>query len=89
MTYLFSKKMLDTLLPKELSNEILFKYKGLQHPTAILITDLVEQCSNYVRLDSGGWEEFYTFLTTYNHANRFNKYENNTLEYYIYGLEKW
>ena len=82
---------LKTRVPNEVSTIILYKYKGLTHPIALIIQKTVKECKQYIDMDSGGWESFITFLSYYDKAAGCSrrKIQQISLEYYIYGLNNW
>tara|TARA_B100001057_G_C22299055_1_gene737534 strand:+ start:308 stop:577 length:270 start_codon:yes stop_codon:yes gene_type:complete len=82
---------LITRVPNEVLNIILYKYKGLTHPTALIIKDTVKECKQYIDKDSGGWESFITFLSYYDQSagGSRHKIQHVSLKYYIYGLNNW
>tara|TARA_B100000886_G_C20010150_1_gene321599 strand:- start:39 stop:299 length:261 start_codon:yes stop_codon:yes gene_type:complete len=79
---------LSKKLPLELIDKILFTHKGLVHPNALIMNKIINDCKQLIYTDSGGWEEFDTFLNCYDKAGkRPNKF--TSLEFYRYDLNQW
>lgn len=84
------KNILCKKVPEELVNFILYKNKGLTHPIALIIKKIVNDCEDYIYLDSGGSEIFVNFQTYCSYyPTRGNPYKTISLRYYIEGLDKW
>lgn len=83
------QEILLNKLPLELVNNILYKNNGLIHPVAQILKKIINECKEYIYYDSGGWEDFITFLTYYDSTSKGTRIKTITLEYYIYGLDKW
>ena len=84
------KNILCKKVPEEVVNVILYKHKGLTHPIALIIKKIVNDCEDYIYLDSGGSEIFVNFQTycTY-YMSHGNPYKTNSLRYYIEYVDTW
>ena len=79
---------LDNKLPREIVNKILYNHKGLVHPIAIIVNKIIQDCIELTHLESGGWEEFDTFLNCYDRAGK-RPNKAVSLKFYIYNLTQW
>ena len=82
------KIILNKKLPKEIVYKILYYHKGLEHPTAVIMNKVISDCIELTRLESGGWEEFDTFLNCYDRAGK-RPDKATSLKFYRENLIKW